>query len=74
MEPNVLAGLLDEKLTRVISLFLKNPEKRFYLSEVARKSDVNTATTFRILNKLIKEGIVKDTIVGKARISLESLP
>jgi DNA-binding MarR family transcriptional regulator len=67
MESNVLAGLLDEKLTRVISLFLKNPEKRFYLSEIARQSDVNTATTFRILNKIVKEGIVKATVIGKAR-------
>lgn len=67
MESNVLTGLLDEKLTRVISLFLKNPEKRFYLSEVARKSEVNTATTFRILNKIVKENIVKATVIGKAR-------
>lgn len=67
MEPSVLAGLLDEKLTRVISLFLKNPEKRFYLSEIARLSDVNTATTFRILNKIVAENIVKSTVIGKAR-------
>ena len=63
----VLAGLLDDKLIRVISVFMKNPEKKFYLSEVARKADVNTATTFRILNKIVAEGIVKATVIGKVR-------
>lgn len=67
MSISVLAGLLDDKLIRVISLFMKNPEKKFYLSEVARKADVNTATTFRILNKILKENIVRADIIGKVR-------
>ena len=67
MAVNVLTGLLDDKLIRVISLFTKHPEKKFYLSEIARLSDVNTATTFRILNKIVLQDLVKATVIGKAR-------
>lgn len=67
MSISILTGLLDEKLIRVISVFMKNPEKKFYLSEVARKAEVNTATTFRILNKILKENIIRADIIGKVR-------
>ena len=67
MVENVLAGLLDDKMIRVITLFTKHPDKRFYLSEIARLSDVNTATTFRILNKIVLQDLVKATVIGKAR-------
>ena len=67
MVNNVLAGLLDDKLIRVITLFTKHPDKRFYLSEIARMSDVNTATTFRIMSKIVAQDLVKATVIGKAR-------
>lgn len=67
MGMNILAGLLDEKIIKVISLFMKYPEKRFYLSEIARLANVNTATTFRILNKITTQNLVNATVIGKAR-------
>lgn len=68
MRFDVLAGLLDDKLIRVISLFMKHPRKKFYLSEVARLSGVNTATTFRIMKKLVKENLVSMDVIGKVRV------
>ena len=65
---DVLAGLLDEKLIKIISLFMKYPDKQFSLSEVSQKSGVTTATTFRILNKLVKQNLIGATIIGKSRI------
>ncbi len=64
----VLAGLLDDKLIKVISLFMKHPSKKFYLSEISKLSGVNTATTFRILKKLIKEDLINMDVIGKVRI------
>lgn len=62
-----MSGLLDDKLIKVISLFFKYPDKRFYLSEVSRLSGVNNTTTFRILNKLIEEDFIKVMVLGKVR-------
>jgi|APSaa5957512622_1039677.scaffolds.fasta_scaffold01661_17 hypothetical protein len=64
---NVLSGLLDEKLIKIISLFMKYPDRKFSMSEVSRFSGINGATTFRILNKIVKENLVRVTVVGKSR-------
>ena len=65
MEFGVLSGLLDDKLIKVISLFMKYPGKKFYLSEVSKLSGVNNATTFRILKKLVKEELILMDVIGK---------
>ena len=65
---DILAGLLDDKLIRVISLFMKYPSKKFYLSEVSKMSVVNTATTFRILKKLVAEDLISMDVFGKVRV------
>lgn len=65
---DILAGLLDDKLIKVISLFMKYPYKKFYLSEVSKLSGVNTATTFRILKKLIVEDLISMDVFGKVRV------
>lgn len=64
---DILAGLLDEKLTKVILIFVRNPNKRFYLSEISKLSDVNPTTTFRILNKLVDKKIISVVVIGKVR-------
>ena len=67
MEINVLSGLLDDKLIKIISLFMKYPDKRFSMSEVSKLSGINGATTFRTLNKLVVENLIRATVVGKTR-------
>jgi len=67
MEINVLSGLLDDKLIKIISLFMKYPDKRFSLSEVSKLSGINGATTFRTLNKLVAENLIRAMVVGKTR-------
>jgi len=68
MSIDLLAGLLDEKLIRIMKVFIKNSDKKFYLSEIAKISKVNPASTFRILNKLVKEEFVKAAVIGKVRM------
>lgn len=67
MSIHLLAGLLDEKLIKIMSLFLKYPERGFYMSEVSKLSRINNATTFRTLNKLVNEGFITATVIGKVR-------
>lgn len=65
---DVLTGLLDDKLIKVISLFIKHPSKKFYLSEVSKMSGVNTTSTFRILKKLVEQKLISVDIIGKVRV------
>ncbi|RMD45942.1 hypothetical protein D6829_00720 [Candidatus Pacearchaeota archaeon] len=68
MVMRALSGLLDEKLVKIISLFVRYPEKKFYLSEVSKLSGVNNTSTFRILNRLVAQEIIKPTVIGRVRV------
>jgi Fe2+ or Zn2+ uptake regulation protein len=65
---HILRDLFDEKIIRIINVFIKNPEKQFYLSEVSKLSGINVSTTFRTLNKFLEQGFVKTVVIGKVRL------
>ena len=64
----ILNDLFDEKLIKIINIFLDSPEKRFCLTDISNLSRINVSTTFRILNKLVEKKIIKTIIIGKVRI------
>lgn len=64
----IFKGLFDDKILNVLNIFIKHPEKQYYLSEIARLSEVNVASTFRILNKLVTQEILKVTLIGRVRM------
>ena len=63
----VLKDLFDEKILKVIQLFVDAPQKKFFLSDVSKASGVNITTCFRILNKLSEKGFLKTSVLGKVR-------
>jgi len=63
----ILKDLFDEKIIKIINLFIDNPEKNYFLTDVANLTKVNITTTFRILNKLSEKGFLKTKIIGKVR-------
>lgn len=63
----ILKDLFDEKIIKIINLFLNNPEKKYFLTDVSKLSQVNITTTFRILNKLAEKGFLKTAVIGKVR-------
>jgi DNA-binding transcriptional regulator YhcF (GntR family) len=63
----ILKDLFDEKIISIVMLFVENPEKKFFLTDIANQTKVNLTTTFRILQKLSEKGFIKTTALGKAR-------
>ncbi|MFH1506393.1 MAG: hypothetical protein ABIE94_05405 [archaeon] len=60
MEPTqLLEHLLDRKLLATLRFFIANPEEEFYLREISTKTKVPVATTFRLINQLVKLEIIK---------------
>ncbi len=55
---HVMQELFDPKIIRIIELFSKNSDKQLYLREISIEARVPVATTLRIVNKLVKTGIV----------------
>ena len=66
-EIKVLRELFDEKIIKIIRLFLESPNKEFYLTEISNKASVNISTTSRILKNLSQSDFIETTIMGKAK-------
>lgn len=64
---DVLRELFDEKIIRIINIFLEEPEKHFSLTQTSSMAKVNVATTLRILERLVKRDIVEITNMGKSK-------
>lgn len=64
---DALRDLFDERIIEIMTLFMENPGKKFFLSDVANKTKINVTTTFRILNRLVDKGFIRSSIIGKTR-------
>ncbi|RLG23470.1 hypothetical protein DRN85_09315 [Methanosarcinales archaeon] len=64
----ILKQLFDKKIIRIIHVFLQNKNKQFYLRELGRAADVSPATTYRIIGKLVKAGIVEEVKISKFKV------
>jgi len=65
---DILKQLFDKKILRIIDVFLQNKDKQFYLRELGRAADVSPATTYRIIGKLVKAGIVEEINISKFKV------
>ena len=65
---NFFRGIIDEKILSVIKLFLENEKDLFHLNKISESTDVPIATTYRIVNKLLKLNFIEKKNVGKMKI------
>jgi len=64
----LLEKLFDEKKLRVLQFFFNYPEDEFYIREIAKRTKVPLATTFRIINKLKELEILKEVRLRKFKV------
>lgn len=65
---SLLDGLIDRKTHKVIEIFLKNSDDYYHIKKVSNDSKVSLATTFRIINKLVKNDFLEVKEIGKFRL------
>lgn len=64
----ILEELFDKKTLSVLRLFSTNPEKQYYLREVAKATRVPIATVFRIVRKLVTMDVLQEIKIKKFKI------
>ncbi len=64
----ILEELFDSKILAILRTLLSNRKKEFYLREISKESKVSVASTFRIINKFVKLGIVKQHVINKFKL------
>ncbi len=65
---DVLEGIFDDKILRILRLFLDNPEEYFHINKVSKRTKVPLATTFRIMKLLLEQDIIKYNEISKFKI------
>lgn len=69
MEPQEILGeLFDNKILAILRFFLKNDNDEYYLREISRNTKVSPASTYRILNKLVKMNVLLVNEIKTAKL------
>ena len=63
-----LQELFDNKVIRIIRVFLVRHNSQLYLKEVSDQSKVSMATTHRILKKLVHLEIIDEKNISKFKV------
>lgn len=61
----ILTGLLDENTLKVLKIFINNADQQFYLRELAKRARTPPASTYRVLQRLLKLELIKESRVKK---------
>lgn len=64
----VLDALFDKKLLTLLRFFLDNPEKQYYLRELAKLTKIPPATIFRLLKRLKNAGVIEEIKIKKFKV------
>ena len=64
----ILGELFDEKIISVLKTFVREKDKKFYLREISKITKVPAATTYRILNKLVKLELINQTRIKHLKL------
>ncbi len=67
-DKNIFLDFFDRKKIAVIRTLMVKKQNKFYLTEISEQAKVPIATTFRILNKLIKLNLVVQTKISKFKL------
>ena len=65
---NIVEEFFDKKVLSILKLFLFDDEGQFYLREISKKAKVPVASTYRIINRLKKMGIIEETVIKKTKL------
>ena len=65
---DLFKGIIDDKIQRILKLFINNPKQYFHINKVAEDSKVSLATTFRIINTLRNNQIIEYNQISKFKI------
>lgn len=69
---SILKQLLEPKLLRILKVLIAGRAQYFHLQKISSDAKVPLASTFRIVKKLVKIGLVKVIKVGKMKLYIFS--
>ena len=65
---DTIKALIDPKIYKILRLFLDNKDELFNLNVISSKTKVPIASTFRIVNKILRLNIISIVKVGRTKL------
>ena len=65
---DILEQLFDDKVLKILRFFYSNETGQFYLREIAKKTGIPVATSFRIINRLAELTIIEPIPIKKFKL------
>ena len=65
---DLLKGLVDDKLLRILILFINNPDELYHINKVAKNANVPLTTTFRLIKDLLDNNIIEAIKISKFKV------
>ena len=65
---SIVEELIDAKIVKIFHVLSTNQGKYFHLQKISRVSNVPMSTTFRIVKRLIKTGLVEQMNIDKTKL------
>ena len=65
---SVFEELIDPKIVKVFHVLSANKGKYFHLQKISRTANVPISTTFRIVKKLVKIGLIDQINIDKTKL------
>jgi len=63
-----IKALIDPKTYKILKLFLDNKDELFNLNIISSKARVPIASTFRIVNKILRLNFISIVKIGKTKL------
>ncbi len=64
----IFERLIDPKTLKILKVLSQNSSQHFNIQKLSYDSKVPIATTFRIVKKLLKEGVVGQIMIHKTKL------
>ena len=61
-------GLIDRNTVSILRHFVKNSRDIFHITQVSQLTGVSPATTFRIINRLVRSDILEIQRISKMKV------
>jgi len=65
---SLIVALVDKKLFNVLEVFFENPKERFYLKQISKATGVSNTSTYRIVKRLCRLGILREEVIGPTKL------
>jgi uncharacterized membrane protein len=65
---NIFRGIVDDKIRKILDMFIKRKGELFHLHKISKLSNVPISSSFRMVKKLVDFGFITSIKIGKFKV------